>query len=209
MKRFLPEKSPEGHELQDRSNQSVSVSMTLTIYTDGSTESNSYFCDKRISAICEHKDSCQSFLQSDGTVSTTSPEIVGLICTPQSTNKKKYAKSRQKDFEGLFKRGVLFISNKTEADGVRSFGYQFIDHVKHERASKAFEKSQLDVQGFNVRNCFLTHASTVQRAHQQFLLEIAVCNNSLKFIGRDVLQAYVQSETTLQRPVFGRLPKIF
>lgn len=138
MKQFIPDESPEDHKLQGSPNQSVYVSMTLTIYTDGGTESNASFCEKRNLAKCEHNESCHTVLQSCGTASTTSPEIVSLIGTSQSTDEKKYAKSRQKAIEGLFERGVFSISDKTEADEVCIFGTRFVDHVKNKGTPKAF-----------------------------------------------------------------------
>lgn len=80
--------------------------------------------------------------------------------------------------------------------------------IKNEGTPTAFETSRLVVQGLNDWHCLLTYKSTVQRASQRLLLSIFVCNNSLTIISRDISQAYVQSETSLQRLVFDKPPKI-
>lgn len=76
------------------------------------------------------------------------------------------------------------------------------------KGPKAFEEWRPVIQGFNDRHCFLTHAPAVQRSSQRLLFCLAVCEKEYHVISGDVSQAFVQSETSLQRPVFIRLPKI-
>lgn len=55
----------------------------------------------------------------------------------------------------------------------------------------------------------LTHAPTVQRMPLRLLLSIFVLDSSLTFFTRDISQAYVQSDTNVQRKVFVKPPADF
>lgn len=54
-------------------------------------------------------------------MSNISPEIFGFIGTSHSTKEAKYAKSRQKQIEGLFEGDVFLTINKAEADRLLLF----------------------------------------------------------------------------------------
>lgn len=127
---------------------------------------------------------------------------------PQSSDNKKYTASRQKEVDGLMQRGVFTIAKENDAKGLRIYGSRFVDTMKNEGTPEAFEKSRLVVQGFNDKHDFLTHSPTVQRASQRLLLAIAPCDPRMEFIIRDVSQAFVQSETSIKRPIFVRPPSI-
>lgn len=75
-------------------------------------------------------------------------KISNSICIPQSSDNKKYVKTCQKNFDGLFKRGGYCISDRAEAGGVCTFAYQFLKHVKWKGPPKTFEKLWPEVQGF-------------------------------------------------------------
>ena len=73
------------------------------------------------------------------------------------------------------------------------------------------EKSRPVVQGYEDRNHgFLTHAPTVQRESQRLALcleTIFALPNGLKIWIRDVTQAYIQSDSNVDRDIFIRAPK--
>lgn len=102
----------------------------------------------------------------------------------------------RKNLDGLFECGAFSIGKKN-AKGLRIYKARFVDRVKQERTPHTFKKSSLVVQGFNDKQCFLTHAPTIQRASQRLLLSLAIRNNSLKVIFCDTPQVYVQFETTI------------
>lgn len=130
----------------------------------------------------------------------------GFQAALQSPDVQKFSSSRQNEVNALFEGGVFFLSHKDDAQGLRVYGARFVDLVKHEGTPNAVKKSRLVIQGFNDKHCFLTHAPTVQQASLRPLLSFAACDDRMEVISRNVLQAYVQSETNFQRPVYVKLP---
>lgn len=219
VKRFIPDEHPQNtEEDQQASNTNTLAAMIFTIHSENDSEDSTPTYVSCLTSIprnsinspniCSSGGKNSTILFSDGIISTKPPVVLSSSRIPQSSDDRKYAASRQKEIDGLFERGVFSISDKSKAEGLRIYGSRFVDHVKNEGTPSAFEKSRLVVQGFNDWHCFLTYAPTVQRASQRLLLSIAVCDKSLAVISRDVSQAYVQSETTLQRPVFVKPPTI-
>lgn len=68
----------------------------------------------------------------------------------------------------------------------------------------AFEKSRFAFQAFkDMKHGLLTQAHTVQPASQRFFpLSFCVMNPTVKFFTRDILQAYVQSKTEINRSIY-------
>ena len=56
--------------------------------------------------------------------------------------------SRQKELNGLLKKGIFEIINIVFI-GTRIFDNRFVDQIKNEGTEKAFEKSRLMIQTFN------------------------------------------------------------
>jgi len=94
---------------------------------------------------------------------------------------------------------------------VRIFNSRFVDEIKNEGTDKAFEKSRLVVQAFNDtdKDLVLTQAPTIQRVSQIIILSITAIlrDKGLGLYLRDISQAYVQSNTQLNRDFFVRPPK--
>ena len=61
-----------------------------------------------------------------------------------------YTDSRQKELNGLLKKGVFEVVNMADIpQGVRIFNSRFVDEVKNAGTDKAFEKSRLVVQAYH------------------------------------------------------------
>ena len=123
-----------------------------------------------------------------------------------------FIESRQKELNGLLEKGCFEIVAELEVPrGVRIFNSRFVDEIKNEGTDKAFEKSRLVVQAFNDtdKDLVLTQAPTIQRVSQRIILSIAAAlrDKGLNLYLRDISQAYVQSNTQLNRDFFVRPPK--
>ena len=122
-----------------------------------------------------------------------------------------FTASRRKELDGLIELDVFEPADASAAEGKRLYGSRFVDEVKHQGTPDAMEKTRLVVQGYGDRNHgLLTHAPTVQRASQRLALcleTIFALPNGLKMWIRDVTQAYIQSDSNVDRDIFIRAPK--
>lgn len=119
---------------------------------------------------------------------------------------RRFFVSRMKEVNGLLERGVFEVADNGKAKRLRIFGSRFVDSIKNEGPSDAFEKSRLIVQGFNDKSEVLTHSPTVQRASQPLQFAVHACDSNLNIILGDVDQAYTQAKDVLQRPIFINPP---
>ncbi len=134
-------------------------------------------------------------------------QIVKCNTAAVAGNVRRFDSSRKKELLGLAEKGTFSIVPASTAEGHRIFGSRFVDTVKNEGTPDAFEKSRLVVQAFNDnKHGFLTHSPTVQRSSQRLLLAVHAMDPSLQIFTRDVTQAYTQSSTRINRPIFVRAP---
>lgn len=122
----------------------------------------------------------------------------------------QFVKSRQKELNGLLEKGVFQITSIDDMPpGTRLFNSRFVDEIKNPGTDKAFEKSRLVVQAYNDKGkqLVLTQSPTIQRVSQRLILCIAAIKPESKLYLRDISQAYVQSNTTLNREFYVRPPK--
>lgn len=110
-----------------------------------------------------------------------------------------------KEVNGLFERGVLEVADRKVAEGLRISGLRFVETVKHDRNSDAFEKARLVFQGFNNRPKILMHFPTVQLASQRLQFALKACDPSLTVILSNVEQDYTEAEDALHRPIFNQI----
>ncbi len=88
--------------------------------------------------------------------------------------------------------------------GVRIFNLRFVDEIKNAGTDKAFEKSRLVVQAYNdyEKELVLTQSPTIQRVSQRLVLALSVILPDASLYLQDISQAYVQSNTRLNRDFF-------
>ena len=121
-----------------------------------------------------------------------------------------YTDSRQKELNGLLEKGVFEVVNMTDIpQGVRIFNSRFVDEIKNAGTDKAFEKSRLVVQAYNdhEKELVLTQSPTIQRVSQRLVLALSAILPDASLYLRDISQAYVQSNTRLNRDFFVRPPR--
>jgi len=123
-----------------------------------------------------------------------------------------FAESRHKEINGLLEKGVFEIINMADIPkGTRIFNSRFVDEIKNKGTDKAFEKSRLVVQAYNDygKDLVLTQSPTIQRVSQRIILALAVIlqEKAVSLYLRDITQAYVQSNTHLNRDFYVRPPK--
>ena len=133
----------------------------------------------------------------------------GKITTPGSP----FEASTKKEIETLIARGVFRFELYDHEDfrGVRVFNSRIVNEIKNKATNAPYEKSRLVIQGYNDdgKEAILTQSPTIQRASQRLMIAIAPSLLNQKGISlqlRDITQAYVQSETPLNRLILAHLP---
>ena len=113
--------------------------------------------------------------------------------------------SRKKELNGLFEKKifeVIHIDNLFAK--ARVFESRFINQMKNEEIEKAFEKSRLMIQVFNnsKKQKILTQTPIIQRASQRLIIALSLTISQLSLYLRDIIQAYIQSRSQLNKDVF-------
>lgn len=125
-----------------------------------------------------------------------------------SPEEKKLLRSRAQELNGLIKDGTFAPVKTKDIDGnPRIFGSRFVDEIKRV-GDHMRRKSRLVAQNYSDEGAstIATKAPTVQRFSQRVALSIAASMKDLTMYTRDVTQAYVQSKTHLERPVYIHPP---
>jgi hypothetical protein len=122
-----------------------------------------------------------------------------------------FEESTKAEIESLISRGVFeFVCLKDYAlSGDRIFKSRIVNEVKG-KTTKLYEKSRLVIQGYgdDGKAAILTQSPTIQRASQRLILAIipTLRQEGMTAWLRDITQAYVQSNTSLNRKILARLP---
>ena len=120
-----------------------------------------------------------------------------------STNAGIYRDSRLAEINGLKKAGCFKVVDISTCEGHRLYRPVFVDKMKLDGE----KKSRMCVAACNDQeHGLLTGAPTVKRLSMRILTSVAAAYR-LKLFIRDVIKAFVQSTTTLRRPVYMRAPK--
>jgi hypothetical protein len=122
-----------------------------------------------------------------------------------------FEESTRKEIDSLIARGVFRFEPGHKYQGQRIFKSRIVNEVKGKTTEAPFEKSRLVVQGYNDegKETILTQSPTIQRASQRLIVAIApslLRDGSASLQLRDITQAYVQSQTILNRLIVAKLP---
>ena len=129
-----------------------------------------------------------------------------ITIPPVETN---FEEARQQELKGLLDNETFIAVSRNEVpDGVRIFGSRFIDELKRS-GSGTRKKSRLVAQNYQDVDAgkISTKAPTVNRFSQRLLLALAPSIPKTRVFSRDITQAYVQSNTKLERQVYIKAPK--
>lgn len=125
-----------------------------------------------------------------------------------SLEEKAFSASRKTELEGLLRDGTFKPTQLSDVPhSTRIFGCRFVDELKKVGAQLK-KKSRLVAQNYSDigATCIPTKAPTVQRYSQRTALSIAVSSPHMESYTRDITQAYVQSNTMLERNVYIKAP---
>lgn len=117
-----------------------------------------------------------------------------------------FTESRKAELDGLKKRETFKVVDLSSVPrGTRIYGSHWVDVLKDDNG-KFVEKSRLVAQNFRDRGALSlpTKSPTISRAAQRLTIALASSLPAMKSFIRDISQAYVQSETRLERPVYVR-----
>jgi hypothetical protein len=123
-----------------------------------------------------------------------------------STLTLTFSESRRKEINDLVEEKIFEMIIISEVfEDVRIFNFRFVDEIKHSSISQTYEKFRLVIQVYNNHEkvLVLIQASIIQRMSQRIILIIAASINYDLYL-RDIIQAYTQSKTSLNRQFFIR-----
>ena len=117
-----------------------------------------------------------------------------------------FVESRRKEVNELLKKNcyeVVFIESVSEE--IKIFNSRFVNEIKNQKMTAAFEKSRLVVQIYNDHEklIILTQISIIQRMSQRLILALAVSIDHSLYL-QDISQIYVQSTISLNRQFYIR-----
>lgn len=120
-----------------------------------------------------------------------------------SNSKHKFIESRKKQLEGLLNLGVFEIVPISDVPGgMRIYDLRWVDVLKKDYKGDEYENSRVVGKNFRDINSeeLPTKAPTFSKMGQRFGLSIT-CQNKFSYL-RDIVQAYVQSLTFLERLLY-------
>ncbi|KID81354.1 Ribonuclease H-like protein [Metarhizium guizhouense ARSEF 977] len=133
----------------------------------------------------------------------------GLIITPG----QPFEISGRTEIDNLIARGVFKFElyDPVKHAKLRIFDSRMVNEIKGKDTAAPYEKSRLVIRGYNDdgKAFILTQSPTIQRASQRLMIAIAPClfQRGIILWIRDITQAYVQSQTPLQRTILARIPE--
>ena len=133
----------------------------------------------------------------------------GKITTPG----KPFEESDRLEIESLIGRGVFRFEkfDPQKHREIRIFKSRIVREIKGKLTETPYEKSRLVVQGYNDegKKTVLTQSPTIQRASQRIIMALApsMIKRGMHLWLRDITQAYVQSQTKLQRTILAYPPE--
>jgi hypothetical protein len=116
--------------------------------------------------------------------------------------------SRRSEIDGLMQRGVFRIVPRSEVvPETRIYRTKWVDSYKTVNGQRV-QKSRLVAQNFNDKGAadIPTRSPTVSRVAQRFIIAAAAIFPTNVVYIRDISQAYVQSHSYLERPVYLEAP---
>jgi hypothetical protein len=124
--------------------------------------------------------------------------------------------SDKEEIDALISNGVFRFEryDATKHGDTRIFKSRLVREVKGKATDTPYEKSRLVIQGYqdDGKAMILTQSPTIQRASQRLIVTLApslmkLPNREISLWLRDITQAYVQSQTKLNRIVLAHPPK--
>lgn len=122
---------------------------------------------------------------------------------------ENYLASRRKEINGLIQANVFEIADRSSVPaGSRIYGCRFVDSKKTNDDGTTYCKSRLVAQNFRDKDALsiMTKSPTVSRLGQRISVATAAMFPTHAAYTRDISQAYIQSETTLNRSVYVNAP---
>jgi hypothetical protein len=197
----------DDHHTDDENSSSTSISSMIesSIMSSFIESQNDHFAIDSIVRIFIHHELSASSKRDRDRSRKYSISIAYLNFTLNSIiADSSFIASRQQKIVELLEKDVFLSINRIDVlSDVRIFSFRFVNEIKHSNTDKAFEKFRLVVQAFKNQNkiLVLTQSSIIQRVSQRLIICLAV-TLSMKLYLRDIMQAYVQFRSTLNRDFY-------
>ena len=130
-----------------------------------------------------------------------------------TTAGEPFEASDKQEINDLINEGVFRFETYDESKHAefRIFKSRMVHEIKGKATNAPYEKSRLVIQGYqdDGKRIILTQSPTIQRASQRLIVALAptLIKSGCNLWLRDITQAYVQSETKLNRLILAQLPK--
>lgn len=140
-------------------------------------------------------------------------QVLEDILLEASTNvnaSTDFSDSRMDEINNLKKRQVFdVVERSTVPSKSRIYGCRFVDNVKKNGKGEEYNRSRLVAQNFRDKEALniMTKSPTVSRLGQRIAVATATLFPEHQSYIRDVSQAYVQSETVLNRALYLKPPE--
>lgn len=131
-----------------------------------------------------------------------------LYCTPDEP--RDFSKSRMTELQGLEERQTFEVVKLSSVPkGTRIYGSRWVDTLKTLEDGSIAEKSRLVAQNYKDKGAssIATKSPTISRMGQRVAMATAAIFREHQSYIRDISQAYLQSESPLERKIFLRPPK--
>ena len=131
-----------------------------------------------------------------------------FLTSAMSSTERDFEESRTKEIRGLLKRGTFQIVHRDSVpNGERIYGTKWVDVIK-QVDGKSVPKSRLVAQNYCDEGALeiSTRSPTISRTGQRLVLATAAQNADHVLYSRDIIQAYLQSQSELERSIFLKPP---
>ena len=186
----------------------------FTGHGDGATEDED-FDDCFIAVLTDGTELTMTFMSSK----EESDRLLALKLRQErkiTTPGEPFELSDKKEIDSLISNGVFRFEKYDNATHgkTRIFKSRLVREIKGKATDHPYEKSRLVIQGYqdDEKSMILTQSPTIQRASQRVIVALApslmeLPDRKISLWLRDITQAYVQSQTKLNRRVLAHLPK--
>ena len=212
-------KGPVGGEKHDLDNLFPGSLVLVYRNTTKSWEGPYKFIDKEGETVCVQLPHGRRIFRSKAVKPAPVPNIENLqvqyhideetVFSNINPSDDDFSLSRKKELEGLQRNGVFKVVPLSDVPAtMRIYKTGWVDSIKKDEKGQEYKKSRLVARNYRdaAAKSVPTNSPTVTRWAQRLAINFAACCPERDPYLRDISQAYIQSESPLDRPVYLHAP---